>query len=87
MRGWSSIYISHAASPFICPAYAGMILAMFGFIGDKDNLSRVCGDDPNTGVSIAADGKFVPRMRGWSYNCIGFLDIAEICPAYAGMIL
>ena len=30
----------------ICPAYAGMILKVNGFQINIDNLSRVCGDDP-----------------------------------------
>ena len=30
----------------ICPAYAGMILGYTLYLGDYDNLSRVCGDDP-----------------------------------------
>ena len=36
----------------ICPAYAGMILYCPFLIMKGENLSRVCGDDPNSPVAV-----------------------------------
>ena len=48
----------------ICPAYAGMILKVNGFQINIDNLSRVCGDDPEFKPKRHLLRLFVPRMRG-----------------------
>ena len=87
MRGWSCVRARKSTLMHICPAYAGMILQNLLCCKFLLNLSRVCGDDPVGRKFAVLSIVFVPRMRGWSYNCIGFLNVAEICPAYAGMIL
>ena len=48
----------------ICPAYAGMIPEEELVLPVVQNLSRVCGDDPNGTATIEAGELFVPRMRG-----------------------
>ena len=48
----------------ICPAYAGMILHLYFPITAEENLSRVCGDDPEHEETRYPTVEFVPRMRG-----------------------
>ena len=66
LGGWKSDYIMK-----ICPAYAGMILALSFSESDIPHLSRVCGDDPACSPYRYRIPSFVPRMRGWS--CFGTL--------------
>ena len=87
MRGWSLFYLPFRYLKIVCPAYAGMIppLSLFHFL--KLRLSRVCGDDPNSFCKDSILNKFVPRMRGWSYDSFYHRINQFVCPAYAGMIL
>ena len=48
----------------ICPAYAGMIPRNFATVVYPENLSRVCGDDPEGLEELERKAIFVPRMRG-----------------------
>ena len=86
MRGWSLEIVKIKFFLNICPAYAGMILKNVTENLVKQNLSRVCGDDPYYGCFFHQQYIFVPRMRGWS--CLDSTNtlILHICPAYAGMI-
>ena len=86
MRGWSLDNELSRLNIEICPAYAGMILYSWKATTQKDNLSRVCGDDPCNPVSKGVSRLFVPRMRGWSFKSVGDTHCVFICPAYAGMI-
>ena len=87
MRGWSCFTISLPRTVLICPAYAGMIPGIMTVNPSTNNLSRVCGDDPNRAISVASIIPFVPRMRGWSFGSWPWQFRFMICPAYAGMIL
>ena len=87
MRGWSLVYSMIKAIILICPAYAGMIPYYSVIFIHVVNLSRVCGDDPQTLLQRNYKWRFVPRMRGWS-RCLKSKPFSSIiCPAYAGMIL
>ena len=63
-----------------------MIPTLQDIFARLSNLSRVCGDDPVSHSVNQFNIIFVPRMRGWSLQQEEKQAIAEICPAYAGMI-
>ena len=87
MRGWSSPPAPNCSNRLICPAYAGMILMARPEYEALYDLSRVCGDDPQTTKKWEESSTFVPRMRGWSLEQLYQQCRMLICPAYAGMIL
>ena len=87
MRGWSHSHTLREHEEKICPAYAGVIPSFMYSILIFFNLSRVCGGDPLFSMTPIINIIFVPRMRGWSCTLSGNCTAAQICPAYAGVIL
>ena len=87
MRGWSWLEKIRFYPEIILPAHAGMILTIWLSTHFAENITRTCGDDPESRNDTDLSYPYYPHMRGWSLFLLVGYPWYLILPAHAGMIL
>ena len=87
MRGWSSWMGLCIFWYWLFPAHAGVILPISFATSKQKSIPRSCGGDPVLILAILSAYNYSPLMRGWSFMKDFLLDIKELFPAHAGVIL